>query len=149
MVSTSAAGPQAVASISATGIANTANGFRILALFSNNFWSSDCFTRNTLGGNFYGLNRVAGLPRVESSGQRRGRESQLPQLLRHTDAGGIAGSTAIGNVFLVSQTVLDNRGGPIADLVGQHPQRAGNPGPVMVVAGPSPHIDHHGRPRLF
>ena len=59
-----------------------------------------------LGGNFDGLNRVQGLPFSEASGQSRGCETQLLQLLRRTDAGGVAGSTAVGDVLLIGQTVL-------------------------------------------
>ena len=59
-----------------------------------------------LGGNFDGLNRVQGLPFGEAPGQSRGCETQLPQLLRRTDAGGVAGSTAVGDVLLIGQTVL-------------------------------------------
>lgn len=78
-----------------------------------------------LGGDFDGLNRVPGLPRVESPGQSRCRESQLPQLVRHTDAGGVAGSTAVGDVLLIGQTILSRRGGPLPDLVGQLRKKPG------------------------
>ncbi len=73
-----------------------------------------------LGGEFDGLNRVQGLPSGEAPGQSRGCESQLPQLLRHTDAGGVAGSTAVSDVLLIDQALLSHRGGPVADLVGQY-----------------------------
>ena len=98
-----------------------------------------------LGGNFDGLNRVLGPPSVEASGQCRGRESQIVQLLRHTDAGGVAGSTAVGDVLLVGQTIFDRISSPVTDLIRQHSHRTRNRGPVMAVAGTGPHIHHYRR----
>jgi len=53
------------------------------------------------GGNHSRFNRVMGLPCVETAGQSRVCEAKFPQLLHHTDAGGVAWSTAIGDVLLI------------------------------------------------
>ena len=100
-----------------------------------------------LGGCLDGLNGVEGSPSVETPSQSGGCEAKFPELLRHTDASGIAGSTAVGDVLLIGQTILSHVGGPVAQLVGQHPQRTGDLGPIMDIASPSPHIHHQRRVR--
>lgn len=75
-----------------------------------------------LTGNLDGLNRVQGLPSVEPSSQSRGRKAQIPQLPRHTDAGSVVGSTTVGDILLIGQTLRRNGGGPVAGSVGQYPQ---------------------------
>ena len=82
-----------------------------------------------LGGDFDGLNRVPGLPRVESPGQSRCRESQLPQLVRHTDAGGLVLSMTVGD----DHPVFGLIGGPLGCMVRQDPDAAGDFCPVALV----------------
>ena len=97
-----------------------------------------------LSGDFDGLYRIERPPSLDPSRQCGGIDTVFPELLRHTDAGCIGGSTTVGDHLPARRTVT----GPFNGPVRQHTYGTGDPGPVVVVAGPGPHIHDQWRVRL-
>ena len=92
--------------------------------------------RSHLPYHLYELQRVVFPPRFDTICEHGGYESAAPQLLRHTDASRIVGSTTVGDQLLTRWVVycpLDNR-------IWQNSDRPWDSGTVVVVTRPRPHI---------
>ena len=85
---------------------------------------------------FHWLQGMAFPPAINTAGQDGRVDTVLPELLRHTDASCIAGSTAVGDhipSWRVLIHILDH-------AVWQHSYRAGYSGLIVIITGPGAYI---------